>query len=135
MITLRKILKGIATITINGTSYQSNNISIKNSKIVINGKDVTPNEKQISIVVTGNITTLDVESCETIKITGDVTTVKTMSGNVNCGNVKDNAKTMSGDIMVTGNVGGNAESTSGDINCGNITGNVKTMSGDIKYKK
>jgi len=105
-------------ITINGKTINmsGDNIIISNGKVLIDGKDVTPDAKKIDIKVTGNIETLDVDTCDRIHIEGEVYTVKTMSGEVVCGDIKGDVKTMSGDV-------------SADV----ITGKVKTMSGDIRH--
>ena len=48
-----------------------------------------------------------------------------MKGNVNTIN------TVSGDIEISGNIGGDVKSVSGDIKAKTISGNCKTTSGDI----
>jgi len=104
---------------INNMSYSGNNIVISKGKVIIDGVDVTPDSKKINIVVDGNIDKLNVDTCDTLQITGDVDTVSTMSG----------------DVDITGNVTGSVKTMSGDVKCENIGGGVSTMSGDIKYRK
>ncbi len=104
-------------ININGTSYKGNSISINNGRIDIDGKDCTPNTKEINITVQGNIDKLDIDYCKSLMILGDVKSIKTQSGDVECNNINGNVSTMSG-----------------DVECKNIGGSVKTMSGDINYK-
>lgn len=106
-------------ITINGVSYSGNNITVINGKVIIDGNDVTPNFKNIEILVDGNIDKLSVDSCDKLMVNGNVGQIKSTSG----------------DVEVLGNIDGDVTSTSGDIKCGNISGSVKTVSGDIKYKK
>jgi hypothetical protein len=54
--------KNMNKIVINGTTIQSSgNIVVTNGKIFVGGKDVTPNAKQISIVVTGNVEKIEAE--------------------------------------------------------------------------
>lgn len=109
------------TITINGNKISaSGNITVSNGKVIVNGIDVTPDLKQISIVVTGDVETIKVDACNEI-------TVK--------GLVKGNISTQSGDINIEQSVGGSVTTMSGDVDCGNISGSVSTMSGDIKYRK
>lgn len=108
----------MSIISINGVNYSGNNIIISNGKVVINGKDVTPDSKDINIKVEGNIDKLVVDSCNKIEITGAVLDIKTQSG----------------DIDISGSVTGSISTMSGDIDCGNVGGSIKTMSGDIKHR-
>jgi DNA polymerase/3'-5' exonuclease PolX len=120
MINFFKRIKKIrmSTMRINNNSYIGNSITITNGKVIIDGKDVTPDSKTITISVEGNIDNLTVDACDKVTVTGDVNKVKTMSGDVDIkGNVTDSVSTMSG-----------------DVDCGNIGGSIKTMSGDIKHR-
>lgn len=108
-----------SSITINNKTYSGNNIVITNGKVIINGKDVTPDGKEINIKVEGNITDLKVDACNKVQITGDVSLVQTKSG----------------DVDISGNVNGSVQTMSGDVDCGNVGGSVSTMSGDIKTRK
>lgn len=105
-------------ININGRIFSGKSVVVKNSKVFVDGKAVETEEKEIKIEVSGNIETLTVDYCDEVKVTGDVSKVKTMSG----------------DVTIGGEVKGNVETMSGDVRCGNIAGKVKTMSGDIKNK-
>jgi hypothetical protein len=105
-------------ININGRIFSGKSVVVKNNKVFIDGKSVETDEKEINIEVTGNIENLTVDYCNDVKVTGDVSKVKTMSG----------------DVTIGGEVKGNVETMSGDVRCGNITGKVKTVSGDIKNK-
>ncbi len=123
-------------ISINGKNLFGSNISINGNKIIIDGKDVTPNEKVINIVVNGNIDNLGVDSCDKIEIHGDVNKLKNMSGDIECGNIKESVSSGSGNIKCKGYIGGDVETGSGNVTCdGNIAGNVKTGSGNIKFTK
>lgn len=106
-------------IRINGVEFEGQSVSIVNEKVIVDGKDVTPKEKHISIIVNGNIDTLDVDACEKLGVNGDVGMIKTLSG----------------DILIGGKVNGNVKTMSGDVRAPYINGNVKTMSGDIKMLK
>ena len=108
-----------STIVINGNSYIGSSISISNGKITINGEDVTPDSKEISISVNGNIDFLQVDACNKVSVVGNVGGVTTKSG----------------DVDISGDVVGGIQTMSGDVDCGNIGGSISTMSGDIKYKK
>lgn len=107
-------------VTINGVSYVGgNSVKIINGKVTIDGKDMTPDAKNITIQVNGDISNLDVDICDKLSVTGNVNELSTVSG----------------DVEIGGSVGGNIKTTSGDIKCGNIGGKVTTVSGDIKNKK
>jgi hypothetical protein len=72
-----------------------------------------------SVIVNGaNECVLDKGISITVEVSGDV----------------QNIKTMSGDINVSGNIGGNVKTMSGDVFAKNIDGNVSTMSGDVTTK-
>lgn len=89
--------------TINGKTYSGNNIIISNGKVIVDGAEQ-------SEVLEHNIV---------VNVTGDVQSLETTSGDVQCESVSGDVKTVSGDVNVRGNV----------------AGNVKTVSGDISYKK
>lgn len=118
------------SIVINGTSYSGNNISIVNGRVTIDGKEHTPTDKVINIVVNGNIDSLHVDVCKLVEVHGEVNDLTTTSGDVVCGNVKNDVSTTSGDIEC-GNIGGSVKSTSGDVTAETIAGKVTTVSGDI----
>ena len=109
------------TITINGTvvTTSSRSVVIKNGKVIIDGKDLTPESKEINISIIGGLSKLEVDACSKVDVSGDVGSIKTMSG----------------DIDVTGNVTGDIKTMSGDVDCGTVGGSISTMSGDIKNKK
>jgi len=114
--------KSMGKVSINGVVVSGDlvggNIQICNDKITINGKDVTPDSKTVSIVVEGNVESLDIDYCSSITIEGDVHDAKTTSGDIECGNVK-----------------GNVNTVSGDVKCGKVDGSIKTVSGDIIHKR
>jgi hypothetical protein len=120
-------------ITVNNSNYGGKSITIINGKVFIDGKDVTPDAKEISISVEGNIENLEVDHAKAITIKGDVNKVKTGSGDISCGNITGGAQTGSGDIDC-GVINGDVQTGSGDVNSTTITGSVRTGSGDIKYK-
>jgi hypothetical protein len=122
-------------ININNKSYVGRNIVINNGQVIVDGKNVTPeNTTQIEIKVTGNVETLDVDHCDTILIAGDVNTVTTGSGDVNANIISSGARTGSGDIECK-TINGNVQTGSGDVTTETISGTVKTGSGDVIYKK
>ncbi len=127
------IFKDLANIFVNDTMYQGTSIVVTNGKVKINGVDVTPDSKTINIKVDGNIETLQVDYCEKVTVNGNIGSVKTASGDIECQDVAENVTTVSGDITC-GNVGGNVTSTSGDVDAKEIKGSVKTISGDISKR-
>jgi hypothetical protein len=107
------------TININGITVSSGRtISVVNNRVFVDGKDVTPDAKDIRIEVTGNVDRIEADACNNISVSGDAGNVVTQSGNINVG----------------GNVGGSAQTMSGDIDCGSVGGNATTMSGDIRHR-
>jgi hypothetical protein len=106
-------------ININNKNYSGNTISINKNKIFIDGVEIINNDKEINITIDGNIDKVSVDSCNTFKINGKANTVKTMSG----------------DVIIDGDISGDVNTMSGDVECKSISGNVKTMSGDIKTVK
>lgn len=110
----------MATIKVSGSGnvVAGRNIVISNGRVIVDGRPVDTNDKQISIVVEGSIETLTVDVCQHIEVRGAITgSVKTQSGDVRCGNV-----------------GGSVSTMSGDVDCGQVGGSVSTMSGDIRSR-
>lgn len=106
----------MAEIQINNKVYSGNNIVISNGRVIIDGKDVTPDQKIIDIQVHGDLNSLKVDNCQTCKVVGDVHgDVSTMSGDIEIQGSAHNAKSMSGDIDIGGSLNGNASTMSGDI--------------------
>ena len=106
-------------IKINNKNFTGRTVTITNGKVIVDGKDVTPeNEKEINIVVDGNIDELNVDACEKVAVNGDVRKLKTMSG----------------DVLISGNVSGNVKTMSGDVRCESVDGDIETLSGDIIKK-
>jgi hypothetical protein len=122
-------------VTINGQTYIGNSVTINNGKVTVNGNDVTPDSKTITISINGNINDLKVDRCVSIDVEGDVGNLKTTSGNVNVtGNVTDSIKLTSGDIKCN-DVGGSIKTTSGKIDCHTIHGNAKSVHGKVTTQK
>ena len=114
---INTILKGISsnTVTINGTTYHGNTVTIKDGKVIVDGKEVECKEKEIHI-----------------SVTGDVDTIETASGDVEVSGDANIVSSTSGDVVVKGSVNGDVETVSGDVDvCGDIHGKVTTVSGDV----
>lgn len=109
----------MSTIKINGNTYTGNSIVISNGKVIVNGKEVTPDGKEINISVQGDIYELKVDTCNKVSVTGSVKSISTQSG----------------DVEVTGDVDGNISTMSGDVDCGHVQGSISTMSGDVKHRR
>ena len=120
-------------IIVNGQVYTGTNVNVVNGKVIIDGKDMTPESKTINIVVEGNIEKLDVDACSMITVNGQVGELESGAGDVKCGDVAGPVRTGSGDVQC-GNVEGNVQTGSGDVIANTIKGTVKTGSGDINYK-
>jgi hypothetical protein len=105
-------------IIINGVSYSGNSVTILNNKVIIDGKSVESNDKIINIEVNGNIDSLDVDNCESIKVKGDVGKVKSTNGNV----------------KIEGSVNGDVSTTNGNISCFDVKGSVSTKNGNINKR-
>lgn len=122
-------------ITINGKTYNGNNFTMSNNKIIIDGVVINDIEeaKEITVVVTGNINSINLGATKSFVVHGSVGDISTGSGDVNCENVTGNVNTSSGDVDCK-NIGGNVKTTSGDVNADSIAGFVYTTSGTIKHK-
>lgn len=121
-------------IVVNNKSYIGKSITISGNKVIVDGVDVTPDSKEISISVQGDIDTLNVDYCKEIKIEGNVNRLNNGSGDVTCNSVLNGVKTGSGDVECD-TIEGDVSTGSGDVKCETITGSVRTGSGNIKYKK
>lgn len=121
-------------ITINNNNYSGRSIVIKDGKVIVDGKDVTPDSKEVNISVIGDLENLEVDYAKSIEITGNVNKVRSGSGDVNCERVGGDVQTGSGDVECS-YINGDVNTGSGDVKSNTIMGSVKTGSGDIKYKK
>lgn len=110
----------MSIIRINNKSYSGNNIVVSNNKVYIDGKlqEQDGDNKNISIVVEGDLGSLSVDMCDKVECKG------------NCGSVN----TTSGDVVIDGNVSGSVQTVSGDVMCDDVSGGVSTVSGDVKCK-
>ncbi|KMY86077.1 Phage protein [Candidatus Paraburkholderia calva] len=107
-----------ATITINGVTYSGNSVSVRSKRVIVDGQDVTVDDAtRITIEVHGNIETLQCDNCDTAMIHGEVGSVTTASGNVQCSDVRGSVRT-----------------ASGNVNCGDIGGEVRTASGNMSRR-
>lgn len=100
---------------------------------VISGKDNLDNKDVvIKAFVDGKEVPIDQARNINIEVTGDAKKVSTGSGNVSARNV-GSIRTASGDVEC-GAVANNVQTASGDVDCEDIHGDVTTMSGDVTAK-
>ena len=96
-------------------NIKGNNVSIMNNKIFVDGKEIGTEEKEINIIVEGNLDKLEVDCCNSIKVNGVTKDVEVSNGN----------------ITISGDVKGNVNNINGNIIAKVINGNCKTKNGDI----
>lgn len=85
----------MATITVNGVTYSVDNVIVYKGRVSIDGKEAdTADAPRMTIEVHGDIKAFECDSVDIATIHGDVGSVTTASGNVQCGDVH----------TVTGNV-------------------------------
>lgn len=98
----------------NGTSLVINS----SNNIIIDGKKITlsPEDKIINIVIEGDIPKLDIASCNSLTVNGNVGgSVKLTNGDIKCGDVNGGVETVNGDIVAK-SIQGNTSTVNGDIN-------------------
>lgn len=105
-------------------------LSIINGKVMVNGKEITTNDKKINIIIEGSVDQLKVDACDKIVVNGDVGELKTTSGDVILNECKGNIQTTSGDIECHGDCG-SINTVSGDVKVKFAKGSINTVSGDI----
>ena len=102
-------------VTINGNIYEGNDIVIKNNNVYINGrKQISNVKKELKIIVTGNLASLDCGGSATVN--GDVL------GDIDCGS-----------SCKCNDVGGDVDAGSSVV-CGNVGGDVDA-GGSIRMRK
>ena len=98
-------------------SIEGNNVSIINNKIFVDGKEIGTEEKEINIIVEGNLDKLEVDCCNSIKVNGVTKDVEVSNGNITIsGDVKGNVNNINGNIIAKV-INGNCKTTNGDILC------------------
>lgn len=110
-------------IIINGKKYEnisSGNLTISNNKICANGFLIENlnniEEKNIKIEIYGDKNFISVDSCETIKINGNVYNIKLTNGTITCNDVKNDATITNGNIKAN-KIFGKCNVINGDIKC------------------
>lgn len=127
-------------ITLNGkiVGRNVNQVSFgnNNSQIIIDGKSINLEGKEINVTVTGNINSVQL-GVGKIDIHGSVMTkVKTGAGDVTImQDVIGDVETGAGKISIGGSLQGDVKTGSGDVICASFEGDFKSGSGSIKLKK
>lgn len=107
-------------IVINGNQISCGSISIHDGEVLVDGKEVD-NDEIFNMVGSGHwwLKPLFALTKRFIKIeiNGDVGQVDVVSG----------------DVFVSGSVGGDIIAMSGDVKAGNVYGSVSTLSGSIRH--
>ncbi|WXZ70521.1 hypothetical protein HUW78_07550 [Fusobacterium animalis] len=100
------------------SSIEGNSISVINNKIFVDGKEIEiEEEREINIIVEGNLDKLEVDCCNSIKINGVTKDVEVTNGNMTIsGDVKGNINNVNGNIIAK-IINGNCKTTNGDILC------------------
>lgn len=107
-----------ATITINGVTYSGESVSVRGGRVIVDGKDVTPEAaSRITLEVHGDLQSFQADRCDTVAVHGNVGSVSTVSGSVTCGDI-----------------GGSVSTVSGSVNCRDVGGKVSTTSGSINQR-
>lgn len=112
---IRLMFKSQGSVSIDGRNFIGKSVVIQNDEVWIDGvKQGGSLVGPVSITVHGDVELID-GPVASVEVSGSARSVKTMSGDVRCGDVLGDVGTMSGDVT-----------------CKSIAGNVKTMSGDIR---
>ena len=107
-------------------------LSIRNGKVFVNGKEITTEGKTINIAIEGNVENLQVDACDKIIVNGDIGKLRTTSGDVILNECKGDIQTTSGDVECHGDCQ-SINTVSGDVRVRHAHGSVETVSGDINH--
>jgi hypothetical protein len=115
----------MASITVNGRkiSFTGSNMTITNGKVFVDGKlmqGTEQNEKEINIIVEGNIDKLECDGDINNLECSEVNNVS-VGNNLNCGVIKEGAS--AGNNINCDNIYGNA-TAGNNIKCGEIQGHA-----------
>lgn len=118
-------------------SFIGDKISIIGNKVNVNGVNQgvtlsTKGNRPLKIVVHGDVNELYTSSGDVRA--GNINTVTTEKGDIECKGVIKDINTLSGDVDC-GAVGGNINTTTGDVDCEYVMGDIRTSNGDIIVKR
>src|SRR5574344_1515094 len=105
-----------AKVIINGIEVEGNGINITEGKIFVDGVEY-PSQLGYNLSIT---------------VQGDVHSIETGAGDVQCENVTGDIKSGAGDVQCM-DVGGNVTTGVGNVYASRIAGNVSSGLGDIHY--
>ena len=130
-----KSFKSMAQVIVNGSVINGDNIEISKNNVKVDGVDYSFEVDKLGIQIIGDVKSLNIKACNTVKIEGSCELVDTLSGDVTVdGNVNGNVNTKSGDVSVKGDVKQSVKTMSGDVEATMIMGSTSTMSGDIDVR-
>ena len=112
----------------------------KSNTVIINGQTYVGSNIKIDnnqVYIDGKLQTQSLTGPITVTVHGDCGSLNTLSGDVVIqGNVTGNVVSTSGDIDIKGSVSGNINTVSGDVSVLRPhTEKISTISGDINVKK
>jgi hypothetical protein len=109
------------------------NISMKNGRVVIDGREFSGSNIRINgnqVIVDGVVQDGELVGPISVQVMGDVDRLDMGAGDVAVQGAVGQVNTGSGDVEC-GPVTGSVRTGSGDVRCGNVGGSVQTGSGDI----
>lgn len=111
---IQLLMKAVTKVVIDGRTFIGRSIVINEDRVIIDGIEQSGSlVGPVNIIVSGHVELID-GTFGSVTVQGSCESVKTMSGDVKCGDVYGPVSTLSG-----------------DVDCSVILGHVKTMSGDI----
>lgn len=111
------------TCTINGKTFKGNNISIIDGVVYIDGKIADKSNASLNTTII-------------VKITGNVDSISTASGDVEVTGHAGKISTGSGNVSTGGDCAGTISTGSGNVDInGQVYGSVKTGSGNVRYRQ
>lgn len=127
----------MGTISINGKTYRGNNITMKNGKVIIDGKEQVDGSKSPELYITILEGSIDkVKSDSSIEIIGNIAGDADAGSSLTCGQVGGNVNAGSsvkcdnvvgsvdaGSSVTCGDVGKNVDS-GGSVKCGKVNGRI-----------
>lgn len=113
----RLVFPSRTKVTVNDVDVETTTITITRDSVICDSGTITINDmKQISIVVHGNVSTMElVKGHVTAQNVGRLSTVS--GGATVNGDVSGDVSSVSGSINIGGTVGGDVETVSGNISC------------------
>lgn len=128
----RSIFNFFGSVNVNNTVHTvKDSLILENNKVIVDGVDVTEDMDKVSIVINGDVKSMEVFVCKEISVTGSVGFINNTHGNVSCANVEGDVKTTHGDINCS-DVTGDVDTVHGKVNCGSIKGKVETNMGNVE---